>query len=143
MQQEARHNYINRPVLFFDGDCALCNRAVRYVIQLEGRPAIVFASLQSEVAAKLLSDFFADMRQQPDSILLLYEGTIYIKTAALLQIAVLSGGWLRLLKLIYLIPNNLRDKLYDFIASRRRKWFGKSLHCGLMHGIYRDRFIDL
>lgn len=143
MQQEARHNYNNRPVLFFDGDCALCNRAVRYVIQLEGRPVIVFASLQSEIATKLLSDFFADKSKQPDSIILLHKGAIYVKTAALLQIAELSGGWLRLLKLIYLIPIYLRDKLYDFVASRRRKWFGKSLHCGLIHGIDRERFIDM
>jgi predicted DCC family thiol-disulfide oxidoreductase YuxK len=132
----------NRPILFFDGDCALCNKAVRIVLRFEGNTTMLFASLQSDIADKMLSDFFSN-GSRPDSIILLHEGVVYHKSSAILKLAALSGGWLRLMKVVYIFPRRWRDSLYDYIAVSRKKWFGKSEHCGLMPEVDRSRFVDL
>ena len=41
---------IKRPILFFDGDCVLCNRTVQWLIRHERHDTLQFAALNSETA---------------------------------------------------------------------------------------------
>ncbi|NCA21262.1 MAG: DUF393 domain-containing protein, partial [Crocinitomicaceae bacterium] len=44
----------NRTILFYDGDCGLCSRAVLFVVKNERFPKIYFSSIQSEFAKQFL-----------------------------------------------------------------------------------------
>jgi predicted DCC family thiol-disulfide oxidoreductase YuxK len=48
----------NRTILFYDGDCGLCSRAVLFVVKNERFPKIYFSSIQSEFAKQFLKEFF-------------------------------------------------------------------------------------
>ena len=43
------------PTVFFDGDCGLCSRVVRFIYRYEKKAKISFSPLQSDFAIKILA----------------------------------------------------------------------------------------
>jgi predicted DCC family thiol-disulfide oxidoreductase YuxK len=54
----------------------------------------------------------------------------------------LGGAW-RLLGVFGLLPGGLRDRLYDALARRRYRFFGRHDACVLPRPEWRARFIDV
>jgi predicted DCC family thiol-disulfide oxidoreductase YuxK len=127
------------PVLFFDGDCILCNRAVQYVIRHDRAKVFYFSPLGSPAANDLLKDM-AGVR--PDTFLLLLKGKCYTRSTAALMVAKLLGGWRSSLYVLMVIPRPLRDGLYDLVARNRYKWFGRSETCLIPSPEVMNRFLD-
>jgi len=118
----------DKPVLLFDGYCNLCSRAVVFVLKRERGDLFRFASLQSAIAERYLNTF-SFTSSVPDSIVLITEGGVYFRsTAALLIAGRLKWPW-PLMKIFYIIPRVVRDRIYDFIAKHRYRWFGKRQQC--------------
>lgn len=129
------------PVLFFDGVCNLCNRAVQFVIKKDRKQQFLFASLQSTAGERAISEIKTSFKIVPDSILLYYRGQYYIKSDAALQTLKLLGGvWSFLYRFIF-IPRFIRDGIYDFVARKRYKWFGKRDVCMLPTQELTSRFL--
>lgn len=121
-------NLENQPyIVIFDGLCNLCNGAVQFIIRHDTKNKFVFASLQSEVAQKLLNDI--QVKSSQESIVLIKGLKHFEKSDAQLEIAKnLSGLW----PMVYgfkIIPRFLRDVLYNWIAKNRYTWFGKRESC--------------
>ena len=113
-------------VLFYDGGCGLCHRAVRFVLWAdpEGR-AFRFAPLggatfEAEVPA-------AERAQLPDSLVLrTAEGALLTRSAGVLHLLRRLGGvWRGLALLFGLVPRPLRDAAYDFVARIRLRLFAR------------------
>lgn len=130
------------PVLLMDGECSLCNRSVWLILRLEGRPALSFAALGSPEANRLI-ERYATNRPLPDSVVLIDHTGVYTKSSALIRIGIIAGGWLGLLQVLALMPRKWTDKFYDFVASNRRRWFGRTSYCQMVKASDRHRFIDL
>ncbi|MDX1627091.1 MAG: thiol-disulfide oxidoreductase DCC family protein [Fulvivirga sp.] len=126
-------------IVFFDGVCNLCNGAVNFIIDRDQRKRYQFASLQSAYAENLLKD----RAQKLDSIVLLTkDGQLLDKSSAVLEIARrLKGGWF-LLYGFKIIPKPVRDRLYDFIAKNRYKWFGRRDFCKIPTPELKERFLE-
>lgn len=121
-------NQEDGPILLFDGICNLCNWAVRFVVERDGRGQFRFASLQSQTARRLLA-VHGLAGAEVESVVLIEGEKIYIKSEALLRVMrSLSGGWPLLYGLI-VIPRRLRDGVYDWLARNRYRWFGVSDSC--------------
>jgi predicted DCC family thiol-disulfide oxidoreductase YuxK len=127
-------------VLLFDGVCGLCNRAVDFVLAHDRAAVFRFAALQSPAGQaalarhRLPSDY-------ADSMVLIVGGRCYRYSTAALQILRRLGlPWAALWPLI-LVPPPLRDLVYDLIAARRYRWFGKLATCRLPAVGERERFI--
>ena len=45
----------SKAIVLYDGVCGLCNRAVQFLLKRDRRDRLQFASLQSDLAAKVLS----------------------------------------------------------------------------------------
>ena len=76
-----------------------------------------------------------------DSIVLLKQGKTFIKSEAALLIAKeLKFPW-SMFQVFLIIPKFLRDPLYNFIAKRRYKWFGKKDACRIPTPELQDRFV--
>ena len=124
-------------IVLFDGVCNLCNGFVRFVLRRDPRGRFRFASLQSDAARRLLG---------PDgpreTIVLVEAGKTYVKSAAALRIA----GGLRfpwpLVAVFTAIPRPVRDRLYDWVARHRYRWFGKRDACMLPTPQTRGRFLE-
>lgn len=117
-----------KPIIFFDGICHLCNTFVDEVIQRDRKRLFQFAPLQGETAAKLLT---SEERSRLESILLWQAGQKLQRSEAVLKILVSLGGGFRVFALGYLIPPYLRDLIYNWVARNRYSWFGQREICRL------------
>lgn len=132
---------VDKPILFFDGVCNLCNSSVQFIIRRDRNERFLFASLQSEKAKKTLP---AKYRVEDDlkSLVLKDGDRLKTKSSAALTIARdLSGLW-PLLYLLMIIPKALRDFVYDIIARNRYNWFGKKDACMIPTTDLKSRFVE-
>jgi predicted DCC family thiol-disulfide oxidoreductase YuxK len=129
------------PLILFDGVCNLCNGAVQFVLRRDPRGHFRFASLQSAASRAALAKVGA-LGTLPDSIVLLADGRVRVKSAAALAIARgLRFPW-PLLTVFWLVPYPLRDLVYDWIAKNRYRWFGRRDECWVPTPELRARFLD-
>lgn len=133
---------ISEPIVLFDGVCNLCQATVQFIIKRDPDKRFRFASLQSAVAQQLLA-----ARNHPDqslsSVLLLDDGRVYRKSAAALAIArQLNGPWPYLYYLGAWVPRCIADRVYDFIGTRRYRWFGRQAACWVPDDDLASRFLD-
>ena len=128
-------------VVLFDGVCNLCNALVRFVIARDPNAHFQFAALTSDAAKRLLQAAGASSAL-PDSVVLVDEGRVFIRSDAALRIARrLRFPW-RLAYTLRIVPRGLRDRLYDLIVSRRYRWFGRRDSCLVPSPAIRKRFLD-
>ncbi len=128
------------PVVFFDGQCNLCNSSVQLLLRLDKKTLFRFASLQSAYAKKELSKWLGE-EHWPDSIVLLADNQVYVRSDAVLKTGWLLGGFWKLSVVGYLLPRSLRDYLYDRIAANRYRWFGKRAACMVPTPELKSRFL--
>jgi predicted DCC family thiol-disulfide oxidoreductase YuxK len=131
----------DKPLLLFDGVCNLCNRSVQFVIRHDRGKVFRFASLQGTAAARALEPFGGG-GATPGSVLLIYGGRLYTRSEAVLKTIQLLGGAWRLAGVFRVLPRPLRDRLYDWVARNRYRWFGKRDACMVPEPGLRDRFLD-
>jgi predicted DCC family thiol-disulfide oxidoreductase YuxK len=128
-------------LILFDGVCNLCNSSVNFVIDRDRQAQFSFASLQSEVGAALLASQGMS-NENLESVMLWKGGVLYKKSRAALEISrQLSGAW-PLLYVFRIVPAFLRDLIYDFIANRRYKWFGRRDQCRIPEPGLKKRFVE-
>ena len=131
----------NGGVILFDGVCNLCNGFVRFVVERDRVGYFKFASLQSEKGRELLRRFAPEKVDKIDTIVLIEDDKIYFKSTAALRIAKkLNAAWPIAYGLV-VIPNFIRNGVYDFIATNRYKWFGRKDECPLPTPDTAKRFI--
>jgi predicted DCC family thiol-disulfide oxidoreductase YuxK len=129
-------------VVLFDGVCNFCNGIVRFIIERDPHGRFQFAPLQSKSAASLLSQH-PDRQVLPDSVVLVDDDGLYVKSAAALRIARgLRFPW-PVFWIFMLVPRPIRDWVYDFIARHRYGWFGKRDACMVPTQEVRDRFLEI
>ncbi len=118
-------------VLFFDGDCAFCSKSVRHVVALDTHRRVFFAPLQGKLAAEM--GFANHAAKDGGTMVLLREsdGSIFLKSDALIELARALGGCWRVTLLARFIPKILRDVAYGWIANNRYRFMGKSDACSL------------
>ncbi len=128
-----------RPILFYDGQCGLCARAVQWTLARDRRALIRFAPLQGRTYAEL------DHPGKPaafDTLVLFDDRGLHTRSdGALRLIRHLGGGWGALASALMLIPRPIRDAAYRVIARRRLAWFGDATSCRLPTTEERRRFL--
>jgi predicted DCC family thiol-disulfide oxidoreductase YuxK len=127
------------PVLFFDGECGLCNHSVRWLLDHDRRRVLSFAPLQGELATHRLAPLASNYRDW--SVALWDQAGVHFESdAALRAIACLGGRW-RLARLFLLVPRVIRNGIYRFIARNRIRWFGRVDSCALLSAEDRARLL--
>ena len=127
--------------MFFDGECGLCDRTVRWLIASDPGALLRFCPLQSPHALELLPGIPRSSFTDPGTLILLEQGALSFKSDAVLRILTLLGGWKAgAAGSARFIPLFLRDRCYDWVARNRHRWFPAGQHCMNDPGI-RGRFI--
>jgi predicted DCC family thiol-disulfide oxidoreductase YuxK len=126
-------------IIFFDGECNLCNGFVNLLLDIDRHQLFKFAPLQGETAARLLPPLSSDRSQW--SIFYLEGDNLYSQSDAAIEIAQSLGGFWSLLTIGRLVPPTIRDRAYRSIASNRYLWFGRLDTCRLPNPADRDRFL--
>ena len=109
------------PIVFFDGVCALCNRAVDMMLRADRDAVFRFAPLQGETFAA------REVEDPPDSVAVATDdGRLLYRSAAVLHLAGRLGGYWRLLgTAARVVPRPVADFLYNRIAAVRHRLFAK------------------
>jgi predicted DCC family thiol-disulfide oxidoreductase YuxK len=126
-------------IILFDGVCNFCNGAINFVIDHDVARRFRFASLQSDIGQRILTENRRSVSDF-DTVLLLREGKLYEKSTAALEIARYLRGWAWLYYLRF-IPRFIRDAVYNLIAKNRYRIFGKSESCRIPTPEERSLFI--
>ncbi len=114
---------MNKPIIFYDGDCGFCNKTVQFILNHEKNSEIHFCALQSEFAKAfflqlgipeidLSTFYFWDTKQMNNR-----------STAALKVLNYLRFPY-QLGKIGWIVPRFIRDGIYSFIANRRTRLAG-------------------
>jgi len=131
------------PVVLFDGVCNLCNGSVQFVIKRDPHARFRFAALQSAAGAALVTRATGQpIDDSLESMLLVENDHLYDRSTALLRIVrKLRFPW----PLFYgfvIVPRAVRDSVYDLIARRRYRWFGRREVCMVPTPELRARFME-
>lgn len=128
-------------LVFYDGHCALCHGAVKFILKRDQSGAFHFAPLQG---ATFESRVAPEVRVTlPDSVAVLTgDGKLLIRSDAFLHILRrLGGGWKFLAGILGVVPRPLRDAVYNVIAKIRYRIFGKRDElCPIVPAEIRARF---
>lgn len=130
----------NRNIVFFDSTCLLCNQSVQFLLQHDKEDYLYFATLQSDVAKRVLLQAPKNILQQ-DSIIFFCKGKYYTASDAILKIANILGGKFLIGQIFYIIPKPLRDFIYRLIAKNRYRWFGQTDSCLLLNKRQQHKFL--
>jgi predicted DCC family thiol-disulfide oxidoreductase YuxK len=107
-------------IVFYDGDCGLCNYVVQFILKNERNEELSFCSLQSEFAQELLRQKGYNARKL-NTLYFVLQSHVYTKTGAAIHlIRFLKPKWW-LLMVFWFIPWFIRDLFYDFVARIRKK----------------------
>jgi len=132
-------------VLFFDGECGLCNRVVRLLLAFDRRGTLRFAPLQGPAAQAYLrvhhlpTNDFSSLVFAPDwpgngaKPLLRTEGVIA---------ALRATDHPRLAGMLAVIPRGLRDAGYKIVARVRYAIFGPWRPRPLPRSEWAARFLE-
>lgn len=129
----------DRPVVLFDGVCNLCNGTVQWLLDRDPEGRLRFASLQSPPGEALLEE--CGFEDALAGIVVVDDEGCHRKSDAVLRIAHHLGWPYRLAVPARFVPRIVRDRVYEFVANRRYRWFGQREACMLPTPELRDRFL--
>ena len=128
-----------RPIVFFDGECVMCNAFVDLMLQLDQDAKLRLTPLQGETAKRFLPPLPAN--RQEWTIYYLDETQLCDRSEAVIQICRRIGGWITPLSWGRFISLSIRDALYTLIARHRYNLFGKRDTCRVVTADERNRFL--
>jgi len=131
----------NPPIILFDGVCNLCNNSVQFVIKHDTDNKFMFAALQSPTGQALLQQYNLP-QQELNSFVLIKDEKVYLKSTAALNVAKNLNGPVKLLYGFIIVPEFIRNAVYNFIAKNRYKWFGKKESCMIPTPALQSRFLN-
>ena len=126
-------------LLFFDSQCGLCQRSVRFVLARDHRARFRFAPLSGATFAQRV----AASAPLPDSMAILAGDRLLLRSDAVMHLLRRLGGpWALLAALAAPVPRAWRDGLYDLVARTRHRWFRPGPDtCPVPPEALRDRFL--
>lgn len=132
----------NKKIILFDGLCNLCEASVQFVIKYDKKDLFRFVALQSELGKEIIKHIGLESKNI-DSIILYEPGIAYnYKSTAALEIAKNLGGFFHFGTIFKLIPNGLRNLLYDYVAKNRYQWYGKKDSCLVPTIELKSKFLE-
>ncbi len=129
-------------LILFDGVCHFCAASVRFIMKRDTAARFHFAPLQSGLGRQICTAHGLN-QDALDTFVYARDGKPpLIRSDAALAVAADLGGLWRVLSLLRVIPQPLRDAVYQFIAQNRYRWFGKSEACMMPTAEQRARFLS-
>ena len=134
-------NWQNKHIVFFDGECGVCNFWVQWILERDKNDQFMFASLQSDFGQSFLSE--RGLETKVFNTMYLWKPNQYylIKSKAVLQIASILGGIYKLSGIGKIFPASVSDRIYDIISRNRMKLANQK--CYLPTPYQRGKFIEV
>lgn len=120
---------IGRDIIFFDGECVLCNDMVKKVIPADEDAHFLLGAQQSKTAREVLERHGVNVKDLSTVYVVRNCGTdkedVLTHSSAVVYVLSKFRKYSLLGKLLNLVPKFLRDVGYRFVATNRYRTFGK------------------
>lgn len=131
-------------LVFYDGNCGLCDRIVQFLLRVDRHQVFVFAPLQGETAGNYLKNLPAEIRFT-DSLILIenYRSSyprVFLLAKGALRIAWLLGWPWLLMGWLSFLPGWMFNWIYRIVASNRLRFFPNT-QCMVPSPSQKDRFL--
>lgn len=127
-------------IIFFDGNCNLCNGFVQFVLKNEASSLFLFCSLQSEFSI----NFFKENNFNTngiDSVIVFQNNQFYIQSKAAFIILKHLKMPFKMVSFLSFLPLFFTNFIYNLIAKYRYKLFGVNNTCWVMTNENKGRFL--
>lgn len=131
---------VRNVIFLFDGVCGICSHSVTFILKHDREKIFKFAPLQSEKATKILNELGLPPPDFSSSIVI-ENGKPFFKSDGVFKIATHLGFPWSVVNVFRIIPPSLRNRIYDWFAARRYRFFGKLNQCRVPSSDERDRFL--
>lgn len=135
-----------RRLILYDGACGLCHRFVRFVLARDRRRRFLFASVQSACGRSVLAAHGEESKGLETIRVVVDYGSgaprLLARAAAVLFVLEQLGRPWSLAAVFRVLPSGLADRIYDSVAARRYRLFGRYPACVIPDSGYRDRFLE-
>ena len=134
--------YLNEgdKVILFDGVCKLCSAWARFLIKYDKKKVFKLATVQSPEGQAIL-EFYGLPTDTFQTMAFIDGETLYTQSSAFLKVMRLLPFPWPLFSVFTLLPNKVRDWLYDRIALNRYALFGKYDACLIPAADHEARFL--
>lgn len=133
--------------MLYDGVCGLCNRLVQFILKRDRNDRFLFASLQSELAEKILKRNGADSHDLDTFYVVIDHDQpgerVLMRSDAILHVVRTLGGIWSMASVGSVLPKVIRDAMYGLVARNRYRVFGKHESCMLPSPEHRAKFLDV
>lgn len=119
-----------RAIVVFDGDCALCNGFVAWLIRNDRRGAFLIAGSAGAVGKAAIAAAGLD-ESIAASTLVVWDGRAFVRSRAVARVASgLAWPW-RGAATLRAVPRPLADAVYRAVATRRPRVIADDPACGI------------
>jgi predicted DCC family thiol-disulfide oxidoreductase YuxK len=122
--------------ILFDSKCNLCSKTVKRVMKLDKNKLFTFISNKSEYGKNIISKNNLNSVTTETIVLFTTENKFLIKSDAAISIAVKLNPLFLIFNILFIVPKKIRDRVYDYVAKNRYKWFGENESCDITNEIY-------
>jgi len=128
----------DKGVVVFDTSCLLCSRFIKTLLRNDGGK-LNYTGFESEFSKQRLPK---ELIEKPETVIFLKGQKIATKSEAVFLIINQLQYPLRLLNIFQFVPTFIADKIYDWIAYNRYKWFGQLDSCFIPTTEVNSQFLD-
>ena len=134
---------MSSPIVVFDGECALCNGFVAWLLRHDRRGVFLISGSNGEVGRAVVSA--AGLTHQiTASTIVVWDGSrALLRSDAVLAIVRQLGWPWRAAGVARVLPRAWRDRVYRAIAQRRARLEAQDPSCGVppahLVGLWRSR----
>jgi predicted DCC family thiol-disulfide oxidoreductase YuxK len=130
-----------RTIVFYDGDCGLCQRFVQFLVARDRAGMLQYAPLQGRTAAEEGIAPRLAGGAIPETVVLKDPAGVFQESDAALRAIVALGGLWTMVGWLRAVPRPVRDGVYRFVARHRFQWMGRAESCPLPGAGIRARFL--
>jgi predicted DCC family thiol-disulfide oxidoreductase YuxK len=131
----------DRPIIIFDGHCALCSGWVSFVLRHDRGAVFRLFPAQTVLGAALYRHYRLDPKDYETNILIA-DGVASFKSESAIRMLERLGAPWSAARVLRLLPASFRDRLYEIVARNRLRWFGRRDQCLISAPRYEDRFLS-
>jgi len=126
-------------LILYDGECGFCNESVKFILNRDQKQFFYFASLQSKLGQEQLKMYHLPLHDF-SSFVFIHQNKVFLKSEAAIEVAKNLKYW-KWVVVFKIVPQKIRDAVYDLIAKNRHKIFPQS-ECMLLKEHQKKQFLN-
>src|SRR5688572_26010677 len=130
-----------RPIIIFDGHCALCTGWARFVLKHDRAETFRLLPAQTGLGRALYVHYGLDPQDYETNVLIA-DGLAWFKSEGSIRMAEALGFPWSAAKIFRVLPTSWRDALYQCVARNRLRLFGRREVCYRSEPGQEGRFLS-